>query len=187
MFRSLLWPSSWCRTVRIQTIRFWLHKMCETNLLRFVSVSPTFVCVLESGGLTRVLEDISQAFYVIKKVLFVSLLYATLKTAQEWPKDVGAINKTVYLNIFASVHLLVSVNKQQFSFLKWNSWVWCLMEFCGCGERLGVSDCRQLARPNANWRVLKPEGQLGRPRYRSLVGERFWNVVFRCAVQKCKD
>ena len=37
MFRSLLRPSSGCRTIRIQAIRYWFHKMHEKNLPRIVS------------------------------------------------------------------------------------------------------------------------------------------------------
>jgi hypothetical protein len=33
--------------------------------------------------------------------------------SQEWPKHVGIVNKTVYLNIYASVHLLVSKSKKK--------------------------------------------------------------------------
>ena len=37
MFRSLLWPSSGCRTVGIQVICYWLHKTHEKNLAKFLS------------------------------------------------------------------------------------------------------------------------------------------------------
>jgi hypothetical protein len=52
-------------------------------------------------------EDFSRAFYVITDVLLVSLMYDTLKMVTRVPKYVGVMNKTVQLNVFAEVHLLV--------------------------------------------------------------------------------